>query len=397
MTGAVILFLYFRRGLSPHLYNTFDQAIIARLCSKKRMQHDVTADPLNLALRKFLFTLSDLQLASGVSLALVVYIRFAKADEFSTYSFQMATSTVFMSCLTHLSTLAALPDEFFNDPGTRPRLIVMGTLAFLLMPILIISSLPSFTKDAFLSFKCAREEFSSYSGLVNVYAALVAATITLMIIFGYYSRIRTVRKGPPYRSTLPRTLPGDRTQSPIQALRNSFLLELISLTFYYTFGMTNLIVRWTTLPPLKQWSLSFGQLLPGGLLLFTLLPVYADYLKGKLPMDTYNLISKLPCVVAASEQMKPSTPMRTPKDTSQRDLQRGNVMEIIVNDLSNPSEPRDTRDEHGDRNNHPDTIEFSLPSCSMFPGEKEKVEVRTSAFIGDSARVGFYAPYRRHS
>src|SRR5579871_5614925 len=112
MTGAVILFLYFRRGLSPRLYSSIDQAIIEHLHSKEHMQRDPMKNPLNLALRKFLFTLSDQQLAMGISLALVVYIRFAKADELSIYSFQMATSTVFMSCLTHLSTLSALHDEF---------------------------------------------------------------------------------------------------------------------------------------------------------------------------------------------------------------------------------------------------------------------------------------------
>jgi hypothetical protein len=311
LSGVVIILLYFRRGLRPRLYdNEIDQAITGHLRS-----NNATKEPLNVALRNFLFVLSDQQLATGVSLALVVYIRFAKADEFSIYSFQMATSTIFMSCLTHLSTLAALPDKFSavdddNDGhglygaceedsprrkvmkkkkkkkkkkkwigiGAIPRLIIMMALAFLLMPILVISSLPSFAVDPSLSFKCARDKFSSYSGLANVFAIAAAGIITFRVITGYFGRIRKVLGPPPHRNKNP----SNSFQSRLQELRTSFLWELISLTFYYTFGITNLVVTWKTLAPLKQWSLSFGQLLPAALLLFALPLVYADYLKGKL-------------------------------------------------------------------------------------------------------------------
>lgn len=292
LTGMVILVLYVRRGLSPDLYNNIDDAIIARLRKKQDQLLNPPFDPFNKALRNFLFTLSDQQLAQGLSLAVVVYIRFAQADAFSTYSFQMATTTVFMSCLTHMSTLAAVPDLFPRDGGHFPRLVAMMGLAILMFPLLIISNFPSFAQDPKLSCKCAFNEISSFKGLANAYAIVASASITLMVIIGYVSRIKVILKGPPFGGLmwiiwkLKEKEDGSRIKRSLQKLKSSFLWELISLTLYYTFGIPNFILTWKTIPPLQQWSLSFGQLLPAALLLFSVMIVYADY--GKEAADKGN-------------------------------------------------------------------------------------------------------------
>jgi hypothetical protein len=148
LTAVLIIILYFRRGLTKGLYSPIDRAFVSRLRSRRGGQHNYDPDhPLNEALRKLLLNLSDQQLAGGLSLAVVVYIRFSKGETLSVYAFQMATSTVFMACLTHMSTLGALPDEFATDGGRFPRLIAMVALALLLIPILVISNLPSYALD----------------------------------------------------------------------------------------------------------------------------------------------------------------------------------------------------------------------------------------------------------
>jgi hypothetical protein len=63
----------------------------------------------------------------------------------------------------------------------------------------------------------------------------------------------------------------------IQGLRESFLWQLMWLAFYLTFGLTSLIFAWTLVPPLEQWSLSFGQLLPVVTLVFALLLAYDTF------------------------------------------------------------------------------------------------------------------------
>jgi hypothetical protein len=60
-------------------------------------------------------------------------------------------------------------------------------------------------------------------------------------------------------------------------LRASYLWELTWLAFYYKFGITSVVITWNTLPPLSQWPLSFGQLVPITLLLFGLAPIYSEY------------------------------------------------------------------------------------------------------------------------
>jgi len=108
-----------------------------------------------------------------------------------------------------------------------------------------------------------------------------------MVIFAYESRIKAVLKPTPvgivrwYIWRL-RKRPGRKDiRRSLQELKSSFLWELISIMFYYTFGLPTVVLNWKTIPPLRQWSLSFGQLLPAAALLFSLSLVYGKYRKGR--------------------------------------------------------------------------------------------------------------------
>ncbi|KAH7021462.1 uncharacterized protein B0I36DRAFT_32230 [Microdochium trichocladiopsis] len=67
----------------------------------------------------------------------------------------------------------------------------------------------------------------------------------------------------------------------LRDLVESFLWELLWLIFYFVFGITSLLVSWTALPPLSQWDLSFGQLVPIFSLLFFATPAYDNYLTAR--------------------------------------------------------------------------------------------------------------------
>jgi hypothetical protein len=71
-------------------------------------------------------------------------------------------------------------------------------------------------------------------------------------------------------------------------LQRSFFWQLMWLTFYYTYGISSLIVAWTLLPPLAQLSLSYGQLLPVMALVFTFPALYDD-LQGKMSVQYGNV------------------------------------------------------------------------------------------------------------
>lgn len=60
-------------------------------------------------------------------------------------------------------------------------------------------------------------------------------------------------------------------------MEQSFFWQLMWLMFYHTFGITSLVVVWTLLPPLEQWSLSYGQLVPVVSFIFAFPPLYDDF------------------------------------------------------------------------------------------------------------------------
>ncbi|KAN0098449.1 hypothetical protein V8E51_014112 [Hyaloscypha variabilis] len=193
LTGAVILTLYFRGDVVQ--CNAIDNVIIpyfTKLFSKKPYVHEedegdsewVTRDThTSRAILKFLLTLSDQQLFMGLSLSLVTYIKLADRDNFSAYSFKMATTTIWLSCLTHISTVSTLNKHKSFITGWRVAAIIL--LLLLLAPILVLSNLPMFILDPSLSFRCAWDEISSYDRKTTLNFSFTAGLALMMVINGY--------------------------------------------------------------------------------------------------------------------------------------------------------------------------------------------------------------------
>ena len=162
----MILILYLRKDLSQ--CNAIDAAIFRgfRGLSNKKARPDGlqrSNQAAKHALLKFLRSLSDQQLFFGLALSLVTYIKMADPDGFSAYSFKMATTTIWLSCLTHISTIIALSDDKPYVTGSRGwRVAAIAVLFLLLAPMLVISNLPTFVLDPSLSFRCAWNGIPSY-------------------------------------------------------------------------------------------------------------------------------------------------------------------------------------------------------------------------------------------
>ena len=254
-----------------------------------------------MTLQKLLLNLSDQQLFFGLALILTIYIRMSNLDAFSAYSFRMATTSVWLSCITHMSVIVALRGQFYPEVGRGWRVLAMVVLLLLLAPILVLSNLPSFIFDPSLSFRCAWNQISTYNRAQTRNFALVAASAVIMTIGGYTSRIIAIYKPIRRRSRIGRRWKRKlihgikrrearghwprRLKIPwrlvlyqlIQGLKESFLWQLMWLAFYFTFGMTSLVRAWIIVPPLQQWSLSFGQLVPIILLVSALPPAYDTF------------------------------------------------------------------------------------------------------------------------
>lgn len=329
----MVISLYLRCGLSPRQYSSIDQAILRRIFPSVSVSASLPSpEPaiipiyaVNHALFRLLVALGDQQLALGLSLAIAVYVRLAGAAEgFSVYSFGVAVATIWQACLTHMCAMAVLRDDFCSQRGSKWRLVAMGALLVLLAPLLLLSRFPSFVFEPRMSVKCACRRLLTYEPEHNA-SFVLQSVLLLMLVLGGYGR-RVIELVRPRRTELERgnwltelILSEDEAvvlklevdfrkalalrwlehprpslrgiwlfyRLAVGELKQSFLYEIIWLAFYYTFGITNLVVTWTILSPLTQWSLSFGQLAPLALLVMCLMPLYDDYRGKYFPSLSY--------------------------------------------------------------------------------------------------------------
>jgi len=317
---VAILLLYFRDELPKPGYNSIDKALVSAVNGaspgRTTWRRAARRRAGNIVLWELLAALSDQQLITGAALAVAVYVRLADSANFSVYSFRMATATIWLSCLTHMCTLVSLRDRF-REEGQGWRLVAMGTLLVLLVPLLLLANFPSFILDPALSVTCALERFSSYGPERMASFALQSVLAILVIVGGYSRRMmelygqsdRLYRRGH-WFTDLVAIREQESDEQALQAVSlivsvadaktnvrerarvalkvfvcllrefgGSYLWELIWLAFYYnvTFGITSLVTTWNGLPPLSQWSLSFGQLMPGMLFLSRIIPRYSEY------------------------------------------------------------------------------------------------------------------------
>ena len=344
LTAVAILLLYFRSQLQlpGGAINSIDNAFIsyarrARNLGSHTPGQSPRSSSVDYILWKLLQTLSDQQLVTGAALAIATYVRLADSANFSVYSLRMATSNIWLSCLTHMCTLVALRREP-KEETRKWTLYAAGVLVVLLMPILFLVSFPSFILDPTLSVRCALRDLSAYEPAVSSIFVLQAFLSMGLIVGGYSRRMFHALYHPnppsnppqqhddesPRRSKLslirdaivcvfqnaggrrnfdkfalfvllnkselhdPEGLERQIRRHLFRELSISYLWELVWLAFYYNLGITSTIVTWSRLPPLSQWSLSFGQLVPISLFLFNIIPMYGEY-KGIETIPAFGL------------------------------------------------------------------------------------------------------------
>ncbi|KAL2134417.1 hypothetical protein VTI74DRAFT_256 [Chaetomium olivicolor] len=324
LTGAIVVTLYIRNALSERQYTDLDRHLLRKVWAALGkasgddpgavVPRSIKHEAVSHALFRLLVALSDQQLAGGMALAVAAYLKLADPASFSVYSFRMATATVWQAFFTHMCAVAVLRDDFCRQRGSKWRLLAMTALVTLLAPILLLSNFPAFLLEPAMSVKCACGQLLSSQRNWNVNFVLQSVLTVLVVVGGYSRRLIELVRGPKsphgHGNWLTALVPSQEEASTARAqlakdkakelermanrrlyvpdlwpffhiveseIRQSFLWELIWLSCYYTFSISSLGFTWTVLPPLSQWSLSFGQLVPLALVIMSLMPLYDDY------------------------------------------------------------------------------------------------------------------------
>jgi hypothetical protein len=308
--------LYVWDSLDQRQCNPIDRAVMKFLLTYparyERQGHDNTEyrpgrleKPMKATLERLLLNLGDQQLLFSLALLLTIYLRLVELDSLAAYSFKMATSSVWLTCITHMSAVVALRHRFPPDGvGRGWRIAAMIVLLVLLAPLLVLSNLPSFIFDPSLSFRCAWDQISTYDRGMTRDFGILAASVLITTVGGYGHRIlsvyRPVRRRRwiklRWKRKMERRIRHTERQglSPARrdlswqswrrvqlqlffGLQESFLWQVLWLVFYLTFGITSLIFSWSLVPPRDQWSVSFGQLVPLATILFIIPSAYDEF------------------------------------------------------------------------------------------------------------------------
>lgn len=330
---ATIILLYLRSALAKDICNEIDTALLAGLkrafTRTKAGEDGEHAQPqwgkeskarqgaIDGALFDLLKSQNDQLLLLGIALTLSVYVKFSELDQFSAYAFRMSISTAWFTCVVNMSIMSVFRGRE-SDVKALWRVVAMSLHLILIAPLVLIASLPIFAIEPSLSVRCALQRLSSSSASQKAASVLQSSIFVALVLGGYIRRLDGLaemqlrnaiskllgRRRPidvsVYREGYKRESFKERSRDErltwaceprvgnfravgafvrvlLHDLSHSFLWELFCLAFYFTFGLTSLIVSWTSLPPLSQWSRSFGQLVPLFSLLFFLTPAYDKY------------------------------------------------------------------------------------------------------------------------
>lgn len=321
---TTVVYGYLTRSLRPDRYNALDDFVLDTFGCAKEQDKEYTRRRV-VAIEKFILSLSDQQLVTGISLIIANYlIRFGVAElhqRVSAYSYVIAVHLALLSCVIHLSSLTILRDHF--DVHTRLRsfriCLILPAIGFLLPQLVLAQDI-----DSSVTLSCGLDLLNSGENEVfnpselsyrepdvqNLSVFLQTVAILIIITGGYIRRVIEVysplfRKAPDVwtarvfseligypkqcdvdlfmaRScevqitTAARLVDfgGHKKQKPVVTiagillaeLRRSFFTEIARLLFYTTYSLCSLIFFFLWGGDADQATVaftpSFGQILP---------------------------------------------------------------------------------------------------------------------------------------
>lgn len=192
---TTIVYGYLTRSLRPDRYNALDDFVLDTFGWAKEQDKAYTRRRV-IAIEKFLLSLSDQQLVTGISLIIANYpIRFGVADlnqRVSAYSYVIAVHLALLSCIIHLSSLTILRDHF--DIHTRLRsfriCLILPAIGFLLPQLVLAQDI-----DSSVTLSCgldllhfSQSQLSYWDPDIQIMSINLQTVAILIIISGGYIR-----------------------------------------------------------------------------------------------------------------------------------------------------------------------------------------------------------------
>lgn len=140
---TTVVYGYLTRSLRPDRYNALDDFVIDTFGWAKDQDKAYTRRRV-VAIEKFILSLSDQQLVTGISLIVANYlIQFGVAglnQRVSAYSYAIAVHLALLSCVIHLSSLTILRDHFdFHKRLRSFRICLIVPAIGCLLPQLVLA------------------------------------------------------------------------------------------------------------------------------------------------------------------------------------------------------------------------------------------------------------------
>jgi hypothetical protein len=295
----------------------FFRRFIYRIFPNFKARRPLTRAQKEKALEKFILTLSDQQLVTGLA---VLVGGFSNHCSLSIFEFNVVIALAWFSSLTHLATLDVLREYFLDNAVVRTWRVIGMVIMLILLVAAQVLSLFYQPSNSTVPMQCLVPGFTEYAGPVSVLAIFALTFTILYLVFSYENRIRRLYKpvsGSLAEIFVPRLylrwrthFANDLTESErlkvlraayeaccqtseiklfdlegesrlkefirsVRSYRNSFLSRIGALFFSLSYGVTQVVVsRFAGAPAMKQSSKSwdFGQIVP---LVLLFLPVLA--------------------------------------------------------------------------------------------------------------------------
>ena len=162
------------------LLNDLDKSVIRHCSPFRRLIGNASQETKNKqykALQRFVLTLSDQQIVTGLAIFIIGY---SKHCTMFTYHFFIIVALGWFSSTTHLSTLTVLQDYFKESPGLKYTRLLRMLATFIL---LFIRLLVLYTNYAFrVPVQCRFNRMSISMKALN-YVCMVVVLCYLIIIF----------------------------------------------------------------------------------------------------------------------------------------------------------------------------------------------------------------------
>lgn len=318
VTLVAIVTGYFRGWIRDEqknsLLNDLDHQIIEFISRREATYPRNDRDPSRDALERFVLSLSDQQLASGVAILSIGYIQHCSL---SSYHFFVIVALAWFSSTTHLSTLSVLQYQLNRNAVLKYTRIIGMILVY---TMLMVGLLVIYVDEWFqVPVQCRLENMSSALGSKRPLTNLVAVFLMGFLTFSYLSKLlgliypafhvfkktgistsrrNTCRKKLRHLSNLNFPSVIIKTWQFISLFNyvflefmDSFLWQICWMLFGNIFGIRFII--WARqvvrshiiiIPPDAETELSFGQLLA---LLLLIIPLFAavEAYEGKRNLD----------------------------------------------------------------------------------------------------------------